>query len=39
LSQVYGRVKETIGKKDEAISLLTQQKQAALTQCASLEAS
>ncbi|KAI5697200.1 hypothetical protein M8J75_006586 [Diaphorina citri] len=38
LSQVYGRVKETIGKKDQAISLLTQQKQAALTQCASLEA-
>lgn len=38
LSQVYGRVKETIGKKDEAIALLTQQKQAALTQCANLEA-
>lgn len=38
LSLVYGRVKETISKKDEAISLLTQQKQAALTQCASLEA-
>uniref|UniRef100_A0A8D9BVW1 Centrosomal protein of 131 kDa n=1 Tax=Cacopsylla melanoneura TaxID=428564 RepID=A0A8D9BVW1_9HEMI len=37
LSQVYGRVKETIGKKDEAIAILTQQKEAALTQCANLE--
>lgn len=38
LSLVYGRVKETISKKDEAIHVLSQQKQAALTQCASLEA-